>query len=110
MLPRFRTRMRSTVTGCSGRSIPSTATVAMRSTDNLPCVDFIGERVPGAASPVAQRVSALNHESANHPMERRPVVKLFPREREEILDGLRRVRAMEFKFDLAEVGTHDDAR
>src|SRR2546428_757385 len=62
-----------------------------------------------AGRAVALRAAALHHEVRHDPMEREPVVEALLRERDEVLDGLRRVRRVEFHPDLAALLERDDA-
>src|SRR5256885_1929797 len=64
--------------------------------------------VAGAAGAVALRAAALHDEVGDDPVERQPVVEALLGERDEVLDGLRRVRRVELHPDLAALLERDD--
>src|SRR5690606_9885066 len=82
-------------------------------------VELVLELVTGATGAVAERVTALDHEAADHPVEDRTVVELVrgpgtglrvgplplaPGELDEVLDRLGRVVREEPDLDVAVVG------
>src|SRR5207245_9663040 len=64
-------------------------------------------RAPGAG---ALRAAALHDETGDDAVERQAVVEALPRQRDEVLDGLRRVLREEFQADLVAVLERDDCR
>src|SRR5207247_1995842 len=64
-------------------------------------------RAPGAG---ALRAAALHDETGHDAVERQAVVEALPRQRDEVLDGLRRVLREEFQADLVAVLERDDSR
>src|SRR5439155_921807 len=82
---------------------PSTATSARRR----------GVPVPSISVPPRSRrdqAAALHDEPGHDAVERQAVVEALPRQRDEVLDGLRRVLREEFQADLVAVLERDDCR
>ena len=77
---------------------------ADRAAQVRPFIQLVADGVPGSALTVTARVAILDHEVRDDPVEAEAVEKAFARERDEVLDGERRVDDGELDLNRAAIG------
>src|SRR5579875_597724 len=73
------------------------------------CAWLIGELVARATGSRAGGITALGHEALDHAVKRHPIIEVVARQKDEIIDGHRRLFGEKFHLEVAFIGMeHSD--